>query len=176
VVKVRTRGAVGFVAGAEHRSFEELYRLHSREARRLAYLLTGSQELADDLTQDAFIRAYGRLAHLRSEDSFAPYLRRTVVNLARMQFRRRAVERRYLARQPVEPSVVHQDSEPDDKLQTALAGLPYRHRAAVVLRFYADLPDDEIAEVLGCTTGTVRSLISRGVAGLRTALGGEGRG
>jgi RNA polymerase sigma-70 factor (sigma-E family) len=163
--------------GADRRSFEELYRLHSREVIRLAYLLTGSRELADDLTQDAFIRAYGRLAHLRSEDAFGPYLRRTVVNLARMQFRRRAVERRYLARQGSERSQsVADPMEADQKLEAALAELPYRQRIAVVLRFYADLPDEETAEVLGCTAGTVRSLISRGVTALRASLGGDGRG
>jgi RNA polymerase sigma-70 factor (sigma-E family) len=163
--------------GADRRSFEELYRLHSREVKRLAYLLTGSRELADDLTQDAFIRAYGRLAHLRSEDSFGPYLRRTVVNLARMQFRRKAVERRYLARQTSERSVgMNDDLESDQMIEAALSDLPYRQRVAVVLRFYADLPDEETAQVLGCTPSTVRSLISRGVAALRASLGGEGRG
>jgi RNA polymerase sigma-70 factor (sigma-E family) len=175
-VKIRARG-MEFVAGAERRSFEELYRLHARDARRLAYLLTGSREAADDLTQDAFIRAYGRLAHLRGEDAFAPYLRRTVVNLARMQFRRRAVERRYLLRHRGEQTAPDErDLTETEGLRLALARLPYRQRAAVVLRFYSDLPDGETAAILGCTAGTVRSLISRGVAALRETLGGEGRG
>jgi RNA polymerase sigma-70 factor (sigma-E family) len=176
VVKIRARG-VELVAGAQRRSFEELYRLHARDARHLAYLLTGSRETADDLTQDAFIRAYGRLAHLRREDAFAPYLQRTVVNLARMQFRRRAVERRYLLRHQAEQTATDdRDANGTEDLRLALARLPYRQRAAVVLRFYLDLPDEETAEILGCTAGTVRSLISRGVAALRETLGGEGHG
>jgi hypothetical protein len=82
--------------GTDKQTIEDLYRLHSRDARRLAYLLTGSKDAAEDITQDAFIRVIGRLGHLRDPTAFGPYLRRTVVNVARMQFRRRKVEARYV--------------------------------------------------------------------------------
>ena len=99
------------------------------------------------------------------------------MNLARMQFRRKAVERRYLLRQGAErPVTATRDDSVTEGLRLALDSLPYRQRAAVVLRFYLDLPDEETAQILGCTAGTVRSLISRGVATLRETLGGEGRG
>jgi RNA polymerase sigma factor (sigma-70 family) len=149
-VKIQALG-VELVAGAQRRSFEELYRLHARDARRLAYLLTGSREAEDDLTQEAFIRAYGRLAHLRREEAFAPYLRRTVVNLARMHFRRRAVDRRYLLRHQPEQTATDRDATGTEDLRLALTRLPYRQRAAVVLRFYLDLPEEETAAILGCT-------------------------
>jgi RNA polymerase sigma-70 factor (sigma-E family) len=164
---------LAFIGRTERQTFDELYRRHSRETRRLAYLLTGSWETAEDLTQDAFIRAFGRLAHLRNQQAFRPYLQRTVVNLARMHYRRKAVERRFLAaraggrtqRSPEQPAGI-------EELEVALAQLPYRQRAAVVLRFYCDLSDADLGNILGCATGTVRSLISRGVATLRDEIGG----
>lgn len=149
----------------------ELYADHIVETRRLAYLLTGSREAADDLAQDAFIRSFGRLAHLRKEENFRPYLRRTVVNLAKMRFRRDALEQRHLDAQrsaaPVSTTDIY-----DEGLSDALMQLPYRQRAAIVLRFYCDLPDEETAEMLGCATGTVRSLISRGLDALRVSIEG----
>src|SRR5438105_909734 len=80
-----------------------LYELHAPAATRLAYLLVGDRELADDLVQDAFVRLAGRFADLRDRAAFDAYLRKTVVNLARMHFRRRRVERAYLQRARSEP-------------------------------------------------------------------------
>ncbi len=111
--------------------------------------------LAEDLTHDAFVRAVGRLAHMRDPGAFGAYLRRAVVNEARMHFRRRGVE-------------VH-DIETRDVLRQALLSLPIRQRMAVVLRFYEDLSDGQTAEIMRCRPGTVRSLVSRGLATLRTA-------
>ncbi len=77
---------------------------------RLAYLLTGDRELAQDLAQDAFVKVLGRFHDLRNRDAFWWYLRRTVVNLANSHFRRRRVERAWLERQrPEEPAA---DSDP----------------------------------------------------------------
>ena len=77
----------------------ELYRLHADGALRLAWLLTGDAALAQDLVQDAFVKLAGRLAHLRDRDAFPAYLRATVVNLARMHFRKRRREQASLERQ-----------------------------------------------------------------------------
>ena len=153
----------------------DLYRIHAPDGQWLAYLLTGSRTAAEDLVQDAFVKVYGRMTHLRRPDAFGPYLRRTIVNLARMQFRRRKVERRYIERQDldyVDPGPGSSFGDLDD-LRTGLMNLPYRQRAALVLRFYADLPDDQIADLLGCAAGTVRSLVSRGLTALRDSLGGD---
>jgi RNA polymerase sigma-70 factor (sigma-E family) len=156
----------------------ELYVRHADAAVRLAYLLTGDRALAEDLVQDAFVRLAGRLAHLRDPGAFDAYLRRTVVNLSNSHFRRRKVERAYLERargtvgiagnQPAGRSV-----EDQQDLWQALECLPQRQRAALVLRFYEDLPERRVAEILKCRPGTVKSLVSRGLETLRTEVRGE---
>lgn len=164
--------------GTDRQTVEDLYRLHAPDARRLAYLLTGSKEVADDVTQDAFIRVIGRLGHLRDPSAFGSYLRRTVVNVVRMQFRRTKVEARYVERQSVLLPGSHIDADRTelDGLRQSLLKLPYRQRAAIALRFYADLSDEEIGQLLGCAVGTVRSLVSRGLACLRAEAGGDNLG
>lgn len=147
---------------------EELYLAHESEALRLAYLLVGSHDLARDLTHDAFIRCARRLGHLRHPESFWPYLRRTILNLAKMHFRRKSLERSFLRRiANREESHEDPDVTTRDAVERALLQLPLRQRTALVLRFYEDLPEREIAEILGCAPGTARSLISRGLARLR---------
>jgi RNA polymerase sigma-70 factor (sigma-E family) len=148
----------------------ELYRRHAGDAARLAYLVTGDRALAEDLVQEAFVRLYGRFRDLRNPDAFELYLRRTVVNLARSHFRRRRVERAYLAgpardRQPVAGSPP--DLGARDVLWTALQSLPERQRTAIVLRFYEDLSEAVTADVMACPVGTVKSLVSRGLQRLR---------
>lgn len=152
-----------------------LYSRHAPDAIRLAALLTGDPALAQDLVQDAFARLGGRLVHLRRPEAFEAYLRRTVVNLARMQFRRRRVERAWLQRQPGPGSTPGPSPGVEDRevLRQALHRLPSRQRSALVLRFYLDLPEREIADVLRCRPGTVGSLVSRGLARLRADLEGS---
>src|SRR4051794_1566428 len=81
-----------------HAAVEALYREHVPGARRLAYLLTGNRELAEDLVHDAFIRAAGRLRQIREPEAFGAYLRRAVVNAVRSHYRHQAVADRYVAR------------------------------------------------------------------------------
>ncbi len=153
----------------------QLYLAHAPDARRLAYLLTGDLALAEDFVQEAFARLVGRLAHLRDRRAFDAYLRRTIVNISRNYFRRRAVERAYLqreARSP-RPSQHQPDVATREAMRQALLALPARQRAAIVLRFYEDLPEREIAEILRCRPGTVRSLITRGVQALRDDMRGD---
>jgi RNA polymerase sigma-70 factor (sigma-E family) len=137
---------------------------------RLAYLLTGDRAVAEDLVQEAFVRFVGRLRFLRDPDAFEPYLRRTIVNLAKNHFRRRAVERAYLEREG--PRTEDVSTDPDvaayDTLRSALLRLPLRQRTALVLRYFEDLSDATIAELLGCRQATVRSLVARGLQALRT--------
>jgi RNA polymerase sigma factor (sigma-70 family) len=137
---------------------------------RLAYLLTGDRAVAEDLVQEAFVRFVGRLRFLRDPNAFEPYLRRTIVNLSKNHFRRRAVERAFLEREGRRTEDVSTD--PDvatyDSLRSALLRLPLRQRAALTLRYFEDLPDATIAELLRCRPATVRSLIARGLEALRT--------
>jgi RNA polymerase sigma-70 factor (sigma-E family) len=150
----------------------ELYARHAPVAVRLAYLLTGDRAVAEDLVQDAFVRVAGRLGHFRDPGAFESYLRRTVVNMAKNHYRRRALERSVLSRsdppRPVDPP--EGDVVGRHVVMGALDRLPPRQRAAIVLRFYEDLPEDRIAEILRCRPGTARSLVSRGVQALRTEL------
>lgn len=132
---------------------------------RLATLLVDDQARAEELVQDAFVRVHRRWDRI---DNPGAYLRTAVVNACRSHHRRRAMVKR---REPV----LHADagavtSQHPDELGDALAALPYRRRAAIVLRYYADLPDDEIAEALGVRPPTVRTLIHRGLADLREEL------
>jgi RNA polymerase sigma-70 factor (sigma-E family) len=136
---------------------------------RLAYLLTGDRAIAEDLVQEAFLRFVGRLHYLRDPDALDTYLRRTIVNLSKNYFRRRAAERSYLERHSGQRQPEHPDPDVPsyETMRAALLGLPARQRAAIVLRYYEDLSESEIAEILRCRPATVRSLVSRGVQALR---------
>lgn len=158
--------------GAGRLSLAELYERTAPAAVRLAYLLTGDRSVAEDITQDAFVRVSGHLAHLREDGSFDAYLRRAVVNLAKNHFRRRAVERSFLERaRPATASPGHEQPLVEREVtMAALARLPQRQRSAIVLRFYEDLSEDSIAQILRCRNGTVRSLVTRGVQALRADM------
>ena len=158
----------------------ELYVRHADDAVRLAYLLTGDRALAEDLVQDAFVRLAGRLVHLRDPGAFDAYLRTTVVNLSNSHFRRKRVERSYLQRArgalgTQDGSWSDRSFEDRDALWGALGRLSRRQRAAIVLRFYEDLPEREVAEILTCRPGTVKSLVSRGLETMRNEIRGEDR-
>lgn len=148
---------------------DALYRLHAPGAVRFAYLLTGERELSQDLVQDAFARVSGQLEKLETPAAFPAYLRTTILNLVKMHIRRRGVERNYLTRRGPDPSPAERSSDATYiEMREILLRLPYRQRAAIVLRYYEDLPEKEIARLLGCRPGTVKSSLSRGLAALRT--------
>jgi RNA polymerase sigma-70 factor (sigma-E family) len=128
---------------------------------RLAFLLTGSTETAEDLVQDALARTYPKWSKIAEPTA---YVRRAVVNACHSHHRRRFRERAHPPREP-EPTTLGAD-----ELFDVLAALPARTRAAIVLRYYQDLPEPDIAEILGCAPATVRSLIHRGLARLRTVI------
>ena len=154
--------------------FAALYEEHAPAALRFAYLLTGERELAEDLVQDAFIKVMGRFGDLRRPDAFAPYLRKTIVNLSYGTFRHRRVERDYLSRERryAVPQSTGFDPEHDDELWHRLSGLPARQRTALVLRYYEDLSEKQTAAAMGCSLRTVKALVTRGLTGLRAQEGG----
>lgn len=151
-----------------------LYSHHAPGAGRLAFLLTGDRDLAEDLAQEAFVRTIGRIGSIRSPESFAAYLRRAVVNLTGKHWRRAATERRFLARHTGTTGV---EQPPDiaakDELWRALLKLPHEQRAALVLRFFEDLSEREAAAALRCPTGTLKSRVARGLQALRIEMRGE---
>jgi RNA polymerase sigma-70 factor (sigma-E family) len=170
---------VDLLAATDRSRIGELYLRHADSAVRLAYLLTGDLGVAEDLVQDAFIRLAGRLVHLRDPGAFDGYLRTTVVNLARSYFRRKRVERNYLQRARAaagpEGGWPARSLEDREELWHALGRLSQRQRAAIVLRFYEDLSEAQVAEILKCRPGTVKSLVSRGLEALRNEMGGDER-
>jgi RNA polymerase sigma-70 factor (sigma-E family) len=149
----------------------DLYVRHAPDALRLAYLLTGDRTLAEDLVQDAFVRLAGRLLHVPAGGDLHAYLRTTIVNLVRSHGRRRAVERRYLERQSAPHPFESADFGEREAMRHALMGLPVRQRTAIVLRYYEDLSETATASAMRCSGGTVRSLVARGRATLRTKVG-----
>jgi RNA polymerase sigma-70 factor (sigma-E family) len=136
----------------------DLYRTSYADLVRLAYLVSGERSVAEEVVQDAFVAAHAGWDRVREP---LPYLRQAVVNRCRSWGRRQQLERERRPR-PGDPADLVAD-----EMWDALQVLPNRQRAAIVLRFYADLPDADIAEVLGCRTPTVRTAIHRGLAKLR---------
>jgi RNA polymerase sigma-70 factor (sigma-E family) len=154
----------------------DLYVEVGPEAGRLAYLLVGDPEAAQDIAQEAFVRVGPRLRRLRDPEKARFYLRTTVINLCRAHWRRRERER---SQKNVDPSTLVQADhssrvEQHNEMLTALHKLSPRQRAAIVLRYYEDLTEHQTAEVLGCAIGTVKSSVSRALEILRIELG-EGR-
>ena len=142
-------------------TFGDFYAEHYAGLVRLAALLSGSADVAPDLVQDCFVRLHGRWSSVREP---LPYVRRSVVHACASHHRRIALVRR---NPPPEPRSAELGA---DELDDALAALSDRQRAAVVLRYYGDLPDADIARALRCREGTVRSLISRALADLRKVI------
>jgi RNA polymerase sigma-70 factor (sigma-E family) len=153
----------------------ELYERNAPAAVRLAYLITSDRELARDIAQHAFVRVAGRFGHLRVPDAFDAYLRRSVVNLCASRFRRRRVERTFLARASSERIEAEEppDTETAHALRSALRRLPVRQRTALVLRYYEDLSEQQVADAMRCSVPAARSLIGRGMQTLRGLVGGE---
>lgn len=154
---------------------DDLYVRHVQGGRRLAFLLTGSTEAADDLVHDAFVRLAGRFDHLRHRDAFGAYMRRTIVNLHLSSLRRLRLERALLARGRPVPATDTVDVAVRQDMWMALGRLPTRQRAALVLRYYEDLPEREAADLLRCSVPALKSLVGRGLSRLRESMEGEER-
>jgi RNA polymerase sigma-70 factor (sigma-E family) len=153
----------------ERPDLDDLYVRHAPGAVRLAALITGDADLAQDIAHDAFLRSVGRFRHLRQPEAFDAYLRRAVVNACTSHFRRRKVEAAYVRRARLTP-VDEPDHGRRDELRAALSALPARQRAAVVLRYYADLSEQQAGEALGCSTPAVRSMVARAMETLRERI------
>ena len=135
---------------------------------RFAVVLTGDRGLAEDVVQEVMIRAYGRWPRITALDQPDAYLRRMITN-EYLSWRRRWA--RITPQADVAPAAsvsdhAHAHAE-RDAIRVELARLPRRQRAVLVLRYYEHLTDNEIADLMGCPAGTVRSLASRALATLR---------
>jgi RNA polymerase sigma-70 factor (sigma-E family) len=156
-------------------SFEGWVRASSPRLRRLAYLLTGDLDQAEDLLQSAYAKVLPRWHKISTYDSPEAYIRRVMVNL-RTSWWRRSRNREWSTDEIPESSwSADAPSETDAVVESqvllaALRALPERQRAAVVLRHWCDLSEVETADVMKCSVGTVKSNASRGLAHLRAAL------
>jgi RNA polymerase sigma-70 factor (ECF subfamily) len=156
-----------------------LVQLHQRRALRVAVLITRDPLLAEDVVAESFLTAFRRIGSFDTARPFGPWFHRVVANAALKTLQRRARERTPgpdddpFGELP-DPAPEHDRSllqaEDAGELRAALAQLPARQRAAIVLRYYADLNEAEIAEALGIPRGTVKSRLFNGLARLRTAL------
>jgi RNA polymerase sigma factor (sigma-70 family) len=157
-----TRAGPTSVAGRGDDAFTQLYRSQRDRLRRIAYLMVGQAAVAEEIVQDAFLRVHGRWETIESHSA---YLRMTVVNLC-LAWRSRAA----LARERM-PYGSDSVGPPElDETWTMLEQLPRNQRVALVLRYYEDLPIDEIAQVMRCRPATVRTRIHRALKALRKEI------
>jgi RNA polymerase sigma-70 factor (sigma-E family) len=152
----------------EHEEFRAYVAARGGALLRSAVLLTGDRGRAEDLVQTALIRTYGAWPRIRHKEAVDAYVRRVMVTTYVNWWRRRWTGETPTERLPDRPAADPYGQVEDGlSLSAALARLPKRMRAVVVLRSCEDLPDPEIAALLGCSTGTVRSQASRALAKLR---------
>jgi RNA polymerase sigma-70 factor (sigma-E family) len=153
--------------------FQEFFASQYAALCRLGWWLTGDRAEGEELAQEALVRAYWRWPIVRRLDRPLDYTRKVLVNRYRSLLRRALVEARHAGR------VRQEAAEPADRdgalvLWAAVHRLPPRQRAVIVLRFQEDLPEAEVARLLGCSVGTVKSSSSRALARLRAELGEAG--
>jgi RNA polymerase sigma factor (sigma-70 family) len=146
-------------------SVEVVFNQHWKSLVRFATLLVGNAAVGEELAQEAFARWY---VHRASVEHPSAYLRSSVVNLVRGQHRRYKVLRRRSHLFEVDED--RNTGSPHDVMLDQIDALPERQRAAVILRFYEDRSEAEIAEIIGCRPGTVKSLLSRALATLRLGI------
>jgi RNA polymerase sigma-70 factor, ECF subfamily len=160
-------------------AFRKLMERHSERVRNLIYSIFNSAELVDDLTQDVFIKAFRALGQFRFDAAFSTWLYRIAVNHCRDEMRKRKL-RRYLSLQSLldtrdkevtmKTSVHPQEHETREWIDRGLQSLPEKYRIPVILKDVEGLTYEEMAEIMSCELGTVKSRLSRGRDMLRTYL------
>jgi RNA polymerase sigma-70 factor (ECF subfamily) len=165
-------------------AFARLVEAHQTAARRVATAIVGWGGEADDVVQEAFMKAFTRLGQFDEGRAFRPWFLTIVTNEARNRYRssgrraavvlRVAEDRDRDAPDPAtDPVQAAEASEARRRLATAVASLTERDREIIALRFFAELSEAEASEVLGCPVGTAKSRLSRALAHLRTAMAEE---
>jgi RNA polymerase sigma-70 factor (sigma-E family) len=157
-------------------ALELLYAAHWRRLVRLGVLLVHDVGTAEEIVQECFVSVHDRWGRLNDPDKALAYLRRSVVNRSRSHLRHLAVVRRHVEREHApepQPGADHsaQDQVRRATVLAALRTLPRRQREVLVLRYYLDLSEAEIADTLGISRGAVKSHASRGAGALRAQLG-----
>jgi len=163
-------------AESADQAVERLYRQYRLQLVRLAYLQVGDRESAEDIAQDAFAGLHRHYQRLRSPEAALGYLRTATMNGARSALRRRRTSRRFP--QPDESALSVESAEATSLLSAehaevlaAIRRLPERQREVLLLRYWSELGEAEIARTLGISIGAVKSNASRGRATLASMLG-----
>lgn len=150
--------------GQRDEELAALFKQHYAALYRLAYLLLRDTGLAEEVVMDSFVKTFSGWGRLRDTERAPIYLRRTVINTARSKIRRQIIERRATDRfkQMNSPPVVEPNlGLEQSRIWELVRALPVRQRACVVLRYFEDLSEAQIAEILECSVGTVKSQLSR---------------
>lgn len=156
-----------------HQALTDLYTEHYRSLVRIAVLLVRDVGTAEEVVQDSFVSLHRGFRRLRESDKALAYLRQSVVNRSRSVLRHRVVVDRNAPKPPPDmPSAEHGAMAALDRAAViqALRTLPDRQREALVLRFYGDMSEAQIAEAMGISRGAVKSHTSRATAAMRTLL------
>ncbi|MYW68690.1 SigE family RNA polymerase sigma factor [Streptomyces sp. SID8379] len=160
-------------AGTTVDHLTETYRAHYRSLLGLAALLLDDTASCEDVVQEAFIRVHSARKRVRDPEKTLAYLRQTVVNLSRSTLRRRILGLKLLTK-PMPDMASAEEGAYDllerDALKKALKGLQRRQREVLVLRYFADMTEAQVAEALGISLGSVKAYGSRGIAALRVAM------
>ena len=165
------------IRGGDGTAFDELVRLHRESVYRVARRIVGTHERADDVTQEAFVRAWRALPGFRGESRVATWLVRIAINVARSA----GVER------GPHVALVEADGLPDPaegadagllrraarrRIRRAVRDLPPRQREVVALKVFSEMTYEDVASAMGLTVGAVKAHLHQAVAGLRRRLGG----
>ncbi|MFE9771399.1 SigE family RNA polymerase sigma factor [Streptomyces sp. NPDC005931] len=161
-------------AGTTVDHLTETYRAHYRSLLGLAALLLDDTASCEDVVQEAFIRVHSARKRVRDPEKTLAYLRQTVVNLSRSALRRRILGLKLLSKPMPDMASAEEgayDQLERDSLIKAMKGLQRRQREVLVLRYFADMTEAQVAETLGISLGSVKAYGSRGIAALRLAMG-----
>lgn len=166
-------------AAQQEDSFRQFVEGSWHRLLRTAYLLTGDHGAAEDLVQTALMRTYRHWSRIESYEAPEAYVRRVMVNVNISAWRRRKAVVHVVA-EPPEPAATgaagdHQNAYAvRDELWRAVCAMSPRMRTAFVLRYFEDMTEAEVASVMGCAVGTVKSQIARGLTKLRSDMAAEG--
>ncbi|MFJ4880241.1 SigE family RNA polymerase sigma factor [Streptomyces sp. NPDC088745] len=170
------QSAAGPHAAAEGTTVDHLtetYRAHYRSLLGLAALLLDDLASCEDVVQEAFIRVHSARGRVREPEKTLAYLRQTVVNLSRSALRRRILGLKLLSKPMPDMASAEEGayvSLERDALIKAMRGLQRRQREVLSLRYFADMTEAQVADVLGISLGSVKAYGSRGIAALRVAM------
>ncbi|WP_435811583.1 SigE family RNA polymerase sigma factor [Streptomyces virginiae] len=168
-----TDAVADVVAGTTVDHLTATYQAHYRSLLGLAALLLDDTASCEDVVQEAFIRVHSARNRVRDREKTLAYLRQTVVNLSRSALRRRILGLKLLSKPMPDMASAEEgayDQLERDDLIKAMRGLQRRQREVLVLRYFADMTESQVAETLGISLGSVKAYGSRGIAALRVAM------